>query len=321
MKQKLALVAATFLVIGIGLIFVAKTLHLESGAIVEAIAKFQPIYWFGALVAVLFQTVFQINRLWILFPKEASLQWIQAARAFSYGQFINTFGPTGAGDLLKVFLTKKNKDKRGRKVEASESTAIVLVVDKLADVGSVIFLILIALYQTSFKLPELNWTEKVKTILLVATLLCLVLYIIVVVLRTRSSAIAHWLKGFKTGLQAMQEPKRLSGSLLMGMGNWLSELGALQILCIAQGLPLSYPELILALVILNIGISVPISLANLGVYEASLAFALIKFGVPATQGLAIATAHHVSQMIGTALWALAFWLYQRWQDWNRNAEC
>ncbi|MCU0533006.1 MAG: flippase-like domain-containing protein [Hydrococcus sp. Prado102] len=322
MKHQLPLVIVTFLVIGIGLIFIAKTLNLEEGAIVEALTKFHPIYWMGSLVAVVFQMIFQTHRLWVLFPGDAKLRWTHAARAFSYGQFINTFGPTGAGDLLKVVLTRKHQDRHGRQIEASEASAIVLVADKVADVGSVLLLIGLALVQTSFQVPDVPWTSyfsKLKTILLSVIIIFFSFYILLRLLHRRFKTIAHWLRGFKVGLRSLQEPKRFSGGLIVGLANWISELIALSILCFAQGYSLSYSELLLALVILNLGTLVPIAPANIGVYEASLTFALTKFGIPAAESLAIATVHHLCQMLGTALWALTFWLYERWQDYRNDS--
>ncbi|OKH23015.1 hypothetical protein NIES593_11155 [Hydrococcus rivularis NIES-593] len=320
MKNKLTLIVVTFLVIGISVIFIAKTMHLDRGAYFNAIAKFQLTYCLAALAAAFFQTIFQINRLWVLFPKEAKLKWAHTARAFTYGQFLNTFGPNGAGDVLKVVLTRKHEDKQGRQVEASESSAIVFVVDKLADVGSIILLTLIALLQAPIALPEIEWNKHVRLILLGAIVLSLVFYILFFGFRKRSGAIAQWIEGFKVGLQALREPKRFSSALLMGAGNSLSKVIALHILCVALGFSLSYPELVFSILILNLGISVPISPGNLGVYEASLAFALSKFGAPMAESLAIATVHHACQMIEIAVLALLFWLHERWQDWQRESK-
>jgi uncharacterized membrane protein YbhN (UPF0104 family) len=319
MKQKLSLVAVTFLVISIGFIFISKTMHLEEGAFTDAIAKFQPIYWSAALTVALVQTIFQINRLWVLFPKEAKLKWTHTARAFAYGQFINTFGASGAGDVLKVVLTSKHQNLEGRPVEASESSAIVLVVDKIADIGSLLLMALIALFCSPVNPIDINWDGQLKTVLIGASILIVVLAILSFVVRKRSGAIARWVEGFKKGLQALQEPKRLLGSLLMGLGNNLSKVVGLHILCVAQGFSLSFPELIFSILILNLGTAVPISPGNLGVYEASLTFALTKFGVTTAEGLAIATVHHACQMIEIATLALLFWLYERWQDWVRES--
>jgi hypothetical protein len=89
MKNKRYLIIVNFLVIAIALIFISKTFRLEGKMFLSAIAKFQPIYWLAALSAALMQTFFQINRLWVLFPKDARLPWMKTARAISYGQFLN----------------------------------------------------------------------------------------------------------------------------------------------------------------------------------------------------------------------------------------
>lgn len=316
MKKKLSLVLVTLLVVGIGLLFVVRTFNLQGSAIIEVIRRFHPLYLLATLIASLTQTGFQINRLWILFARQTNLKWMQASRAFVYGQFINTFGPTGAGDVLKIVLARKEKDKRGRKIETAESTAIVLVVDKVADIGSVILLILVAIFHTSFTLPELNWAKKVKALLLGISLFLLIFYLIFLLVRSHSDTMMRWLKSFREGLKALKDPKRIMFALLMGVGSWLSEIIALQILCLSQGFSLSYAELLMVIVVLNIGIAVPISLANLGVYEASMTFALTKLGVPLVEGLAIATAHHAFQMLEIALWSCGIWSYERWQQWK-----
>ncbi|NJO94185.1 MAG: hypothetical protein HC820_07220 [Hydrococcus sp. RM1_1_31] len=59
----------------------------------------------------------------------------------------------------------------------------------------------------------------------------------------------------------------------------------------------------------------PINSSNC--FEASLAFALTQFEIPLAESLAIATAHHFCQMGEITLWALSFWVYERWNDWKR----
>jgi uncharacterized membrane protein YbhN (UPF0104 family) len=319
MKQKLPLIAITLLVISIAFIFISKKMHLEGGAFLDAIGKPQPAYWLAVLAVSFFQTIFQINRLWVLFPKAARLKWILTARAFTYGQFLNTFGPSGSGDILKVVLTRKHKNREGRQLEASESSAIIFIVDKLADVGSLFLLAVAALFFSPVKISGINWSEQIKTALLGASILIAILYALSLIFRNRSGAIARWLEGFKTGLQALREPKRFLVALLMGLCNNFSKVIALQILCVAQGFSLTYPELIFSIVILILGTAVPISPANLGVYEASLMFALNQFGVPTPQGLAIATIHHACQMIEISILSLFFWLHERWHDWLKES--
>ena len=52
------------------------------------------------------------------------------------------------------------------------------------------------------------------------------------------------------------------------------------------------------LCLLNLAIAVPVSLANVGAFEASIVFGLSTFGVPTATALAIATVHHALQLGG-----------------------
>ena len=100
---------------------------------------------------------------------------------------------------------------------------------------------------------------------------------------------------------------------VFSLGAWTAELLAIRVLCGALGFPLSPPQLVLALVVLNFGISVPVSVANLGVYEAVLAFGLSRSGVPLPSAVAIATLHHGLELLGTNLStaSLSLWVAAR----------
>ena len=98
--------------------------------------------------------------------------------------------------------------------------------------------------------------------------------------------------------------------LSLSLGAWLAELAALRVLCVALAFAPSPARLVLALAALNLGISVPIGVANLGVYEAVLSLGLTRSGIPLATAAAIATLHHALQLLGTnisaagvSLWA------------------
>lgn len=112
------------------------------------------------------------------------------------------------------------------------------------------------------------------------------------------------------GLSALKDSVRVLASVSFSIGALIAELLALRLVCGALGFPLSAPQIVLALVILNLGISVPVSLANLGVYEAVLAFGLHQAGVPLPAAVAIATLHHGLELLGTNLGAagLSLWV-------------
>jgi uncharacterized membrane protein YbhN (UPF0104 family) len=53
--------------------------------------------------------------------------------------------------------------------------------------------------------------------------------------------------------------------------------------------------------VLNLGIAVPVTVGNLGVFEAALAFALARHGIRAEDALAIATLEHFVKFSGLGL--------------------
>jgi hypothetical protein len=316
MKKKRFFLSITLLILTIGCLFIAINLHFDTEKLIKAIEKFQPMYLLGVLFAVSGQTMFQINRLWVLFPREAHVSWFHTARAFIYGQFINTFGYVGAGDVLKIVLARKNQDEQGRQIEAGESTALVLVVDKVVDVSSILLLGSLALLQTSFTIPQVNWAKNSHSLILGISLVGILLYLVFLLLRSYFPQFVKWFKAFQKGLNALRDPQRTLNGLLMGLGCWTCELLALQLLCIAQGFTLSYPQLMLVIILLNLGISVPVTLANIGTFEASMAFALYHVGVPKEISFAIAIVHHLFQLLEISLWSLVIWLYDRWNNGN-----
>jgi uncharacterized membrane protein YbhN (UPF0104 family) len=58
-----------------------------------------------------------------------------------------------------------------------------------------------------------------------------------------------------------------------------------------------------------------VSVANLGVYEAALAFGLSRSGIPLPTAVAIATLHHALQLLGTNLGAAALSLWVAGRRW------
>ena len=66
---------------------------------------------------------------------------------------------------------------------------------------------------------------------------------------------------------------------------------------------LSLGELMFVLLVLNIAISVPVSFANVGPFEAAIALALTSFGMDGSKALAVATVHHAIQLITIGLGA------------------
>ena len=92
----------------------------------------------------------------------------------------------------------------------------------------------------------------------------------------------------------------------------VAEVLALRVLCVAMGFQLALPQVLLALVIVNLSVSVPVSIASVGMYEAGLAYGLTRSGMPLPVGIMIATTHHVLELFGITLSAAGYALANHW---------
>ena len=263
----------------------------------------------GALLLILSQFGFQSFRLWTLIPRDVALSLGRTAYAFAIGEWFNIFTPARAGDALKVLLLNRAA---GAPISLPKATGAVLA-DKIVDAGALVLLCaatgLAGLLQAGAeaRLPG-AWTVAAAVMVLALALLGI------------HFARPRWLERLTRrrhelvkGLAALKDPVQLLASTSFSMSAWLAELLALRVLCTALGFPLSVPQLVLALTVLNLGISVPVSIANLGLYEAALAFGLNRAGVPLPSAIAIGALHHALQLVATNLGAagLSLWVAAR----------
>ena len=68
------------------------------------------------------------------------------------------------------------------------------------------------------------------------------------------------------------------------------------ILVKALDVSITFLDCIFIVFILNVGTAIPVSVANLGTFEASVVIALSQFGVGSSVGAAVAVAHHMIQV-------------------------
>jgi SAM-dependent methyltransferase/uncharacterized membrane protein YbhN (UPF0104 family) len=270
-----------------------------------------------ALVLGLIQNALQASRLWILLPGERRLPWWSVLRAFASGQFINSYVPIRAGDIAKIALVKNaarehlSTGTNGREPTLATLAGGILVADKLVDVTSLLLLIaLIAsasfqdLSLRSVSLPRFAWWLVPGC---AATLAFLVTRPFLSHARKVASA-------FLQGLSELTKVRSLLLAVTTGAAAWLTETAILMWLSSSVGARLKVSEAITVLVILNFGIALPISFANIGTFEAAVAFGLTRVGLPTAQAVGVAAAHHVIQLGSTVMLAAAFWTYSRARD-------
>jgi uncharacterized membrane protein YbhN (UPF0104 family) len=112
---------------------------------------------------------------------------------------------------------------------------------------------------------------------------------------------------------------RLSVIVATALVGWIAELVALIVLASGLGFHLAFPQAVVAVIVLNLGIALPVSIANVGAFEAALAVGLSRFGVPTPDAIAIATVLHAAQIGAVIIAALAFWLRDRWTRHRKTA--
>jgi uncharacterized membrane protein YbhN (UPF0104 family) len=225
------------------------------------------------------------------------------------GEWLNIFTPARGGDALKVMLlSRKAGGTAGSPPSLPQATGVLLA-DKIVDAGSLVLLCAAAGLFRLVRVP----TRLLDPPVLIVAALVVTLLVLVLALRRLSprllGRLARWRRELGRGLTALRDPFKLLVGVSLSLGAWLAELAALRVLCAALAFAPSPARLVLALGALNLGISVPLGVANMGVYEAVLSLGLTQSGIPLATAAAIATLHHALQLLGTNVGAgsLALW--------------
>ncbi len=246
-------------------------------------------------------------RLWFLFPMEHRSKLRNVFAAMSIGQTMNSFFPARAGDFYKLAVLSP---KPARADFTILTLTGIMAADKLVDLFC--FLILIfsfGSYKESLATFNFSNTEIWKWVLGTFFLSIFLWYFL---LKKRWAKLSQWLFQFFNGLRSLLAPKQLFLSLCFGVLVWVAEAVVLQQLSFYQTYPLTLPECFFVLTMLNIAIAIPISVANIGPFEASMAFALSKLGMPLETALAVATVHHGLQMVAYLVCGSIGWGLRRW---------
>lgn len=254
--------------------------------------------------ATLVQALVLATRLWAVFPRGTRPSWARVARAYGFGQLTNACVPARAGDVVKVVAMRDE-----RASSATEATSAVLA-DKAFDVATLGILavvlapaLLLGGLAAAF---HLGWIAGVAALAVLVGIRVLRRLRPAVLAKARHGAAATW-----RSLRGLATPRRLVTGLALGCLAWLAEAGSMMSLAHPLGVHLSIAQAIGGLLVLNLGIAVPVSVANVGAYEAATVVGLRAFGATVSQGLTIGLLHHVLQLATVAVFALFFWVRDR----------
>ena len=301
----LRILVALLIVVGGG-IWLVKTQHSAAEKVLTVLPKFSV----DCIALVVFldclQILFMSLRFWLLYPKKHRTLLRNVYAAMSIGQTMNAFLPARAGDFYKVATLAPKPPVPDFNMLTLTG---ILTADKMVDLVS--FLVLVFAFGSYKENPDFlnslksfNW----KYLLLAIILMGFSWHFF---LKKQLGKIAIWVTQFLKGLKSLLSTGQLFLALMMALFVWLVEAYALVQLSQYQGYSLSLAQSFFVLTVLNLAIAVPISVANIGPFEASIAFALGKFGMPLEVALAIATVHHGLQVIAYIVSGAIGWVLRQ----------
>lgn len=298
-------------IIATGIIAIILVVFLFLGTEVRISAVFEKIIGFSAkivglaLVLSLVQVFSQGLRLWALLPSADRPRWDQVLRIFTFGQLVNIFLPGRLGDIAKTVSLSKI---RVNQTSIANNAGSVFVSDKLTDLSALMLLILIESPTLFKELPRFELSSSHLQIAL-AFIIAMVTALIMLrqFLRKWFDQCSRWLREILQGSSALADPRRFFLGLFFGITAWSVECITIGTLASGVGVQLSFTQALWVLVALNLGIAIPVSFANLGTFEAAMAFGLSRFGVPLTDALAVAGFHHLIEISSVVSWNLMLW--------------
>jgi len=297
--SKTALVLSVALICGFAFLGLShQDLRREIG---KSLTSFRVAPLAAAFLLVLAQVGCQSLRFWAAVPPGARLTVVEAAHVFTAGDWANIFAPARGGDVLKVVLMKRVGGDRD--INLPGATGAVLA-DKIVDLGSL--LLLCAITGSLGIVGKGADAPNLGPLLVGAGTAAVLLALIVVSRRTWSERLKNLSRQLWEGLSTLKHPVRCLISVSFGVGAWAAEMFALLVLCGGLGVAPAPPRIAFALALLNVGTAIPVSVASLGVYEAALTYGLSQSGLPLPSAIAVATAHHVLQLLALSLCAAAF---------------
>jgi uncharacterized membrane protein YbhN (UPF0104 family) len=287
-------------------------------AILHDIGRLRPGSILLAAAAVAVQIACAGSRFWTMLPHERG-SWLTVLRAFTLGEIVNQVGPPRAGEAVKV-VTLSRAARKAPLTMPQVTGAI--IAERLVDATLLVVLAVTAAVMLGLGAHTASVGSSLRRGWPTGALIAVLLGVFVVVawkLRARLVRTRAFVREALAGLAILRKPARVLAGAACSLGAWAAEVVAIRILCTALGFPIPFVSAFVAVLLLNLGIAVPISVANLGTYEAALAFGLGQAAVPIASAVAIAGVHHALQIGMMALSAGATSLAHRWPRGSRPA--
>lgn len=284
---------------------------IHFGAIFGAIFTISPWALGLALVTALIQSALLVTRFWAIFPRKKRPSWGTAARAYAYSQSANVYLPGRAGEVLRVLtLTRESNHNKGKARSSVADATSATILDRVLDI--VAFGVIALLFGKSLlagaMVAALSWGWALIPALGLLVLAALLVRRFAPNFFQKARAAV---REARTAGRNLVSARRFAGGVGFGLLSWVAELGTMLLLGWGLGLHVTPLQMLIGLIVLNLGIAIPVTFANIGAYEAATVIGLVPFGVSVTDAIALGAVHHAIQLAAVFGPALVLWIRDR----------
>jgi uncharacterized membrane protein YbhN (UPF0104 family) len=289
-RRRAIRVAITALVVAAAVGIGTTMRHIEWTRFASALAHVAALPLALALCTSTLQVFSQLARFLVILPRAERAPLEETLEAIAVGQLINYTTAFRAGDAYKLArLCANREDAKGR----FQTLAAVLVLERAADLAALLFF---ATLGSRIPPSARSAIPTGMTAMRGALVVLLAGAIVLSIPRARASV----LRLSTQALRAIASPG-FAWCFVVALGTWVLDAGTLYWSARSAGCPIPFRTAVPCLFLLNVGTAVPVTVGNLGIFEATLAFALCQYGIGAESALAIATIEHVTTLAGLVL--------------------
>ena len=298
------------------LLMLARTVDWR--AALQYIREVQISWLLAAMIALFFNNFAKASRWRQLFPVNQALpsRW-ETFGSLMAGQLLNFTLPFRSGDISRAYFMGRYRG------ASSASAAGTIGAEKVLDL--VIMGGLFTLVLPYFILPD--WLEAGKNSVWLISLAALAIWLLVIIALPRSQGLLDQTAGrwsfmawpasvavrLLDGFSSLRHRQRLFPVLLWTAIVWAGSISATYTLLLSLSLPASWPLAILANVIVQGGLSVPVAPAGIGIFEWLAILALSIAGIPSDQGLAYGLVTHAAVLFFPVVIGIP-WLISRFRS-------
>jgi uncharacterized membrane protein YbhN (UPF0104 family) len=277
----------TVLVVGAGVGFVSALRRIHWMTFARALARVSPLPFAVALGISTLQVFAQLARFVVVLTRVDRAPLNDLLDATAIGQLLNSVTALRAGDAYKLArLTSDREAPKGR----FERLAAALVVERVADLVALLLVEMLGSRSAFVEASAMPARALASRVALAVAVGAVVISPIPIARR----AVVRLAREAKNAITS----PGFARCLAVAMGTWALDAETLCWTARSAGYPVAFTTAVPCVFLLNVGIALPVTVGSIGLFEASLGFALSRYGIAPEPALAIATLEHVTKLAG-----------------------